>query len=78
MATTINSSGNKLDIYKQRFKIVNGRIGEDADIGSYTRTSTTGNRMIDYLLMSHDFFHVISDFIVHDLYTGGAFYRQSA
>lgn len=71
MDKTVNPSGNKLlDICLcTDLKIVNGRIGDDAGVGSFTFMSSNGNSLIDYVLMPYDFFQYITDFVVHDLYT---------
>jgi hypothetical protein len=72
MDKTVNSSGNKLlDLCLcSNLSIVFGRIGDDAGVGSFTYMSSNGNSLIDYVLISYDFFFkYITDFIVHDLYT---------
>lgn len=71
MDETVNTSGLKLlDICKcSTLKIVNGRCGNNAGIGSHTNISSNGNSLIDYVLCSCDLFPLIKDFIVHDLYT---------
>ena len=68
MDKVTNSSGNKLlDICRNsNLKIVNGRLGDDAGIGSYSNISARGNSIIDYAICSHDLFSLIYDFIVHD------------
>ena len=69
-----NSSGIKLlDICTStELKIVNGRMGDDAGHGSFTFMSANGQSMIDYVLMSHDLFPLINNFIVHDFYSCSA------
>ena len=71
MDKCVNSSGEKLlDIcLSSDLKIVNGRIGDDAGVGSYTYLSTRGYSLIDYVLLSYDYFYTVKDFIVHDLFT---------
>jgi len=71
MDTTINSSGNKLlDLCTSSgLRIVNGRIGDDAGVGSYTFMSSLGCSLIDYVLVFPELFSLVDDFIVHDLHT---------
>jgi len=71
MDKNVNTSGLKrLDICKSSdLKIVNGRIGSDAGIGSYTYYSTAGNSLIDYVFMSYTLFNNVDNFIVHDIYS---------
>ena len=69
MDKTINSSGIKLlDVCRSSdLKIVNGRIGDDAGIGSYTFLSPSGRSLIDYVLMPVELFAIVGEFIVHDI-----------
>ena len=55
---TVNCSGNKLlDLCRiGNLNIVNGRMGDDAGVGSLTYMSSTGCSLIDYAIMSYDFF----------------------
>lgn len=71
MDSVVNSSGNKLlDIcLSSNLKIINGRIGDDAGVGSFTNMSIKGNSLIDYVLCSYDLFPFVTDFIVHDFHT---------
>lgn len=65
-----NSLGLKLlDVCKSTdLKILNGRVGDDKNIGRFTFVSSIGKSVIDYGLASYDLFPMISDFIVHDLF----------
>ena len=67
----VNSSGIKLlDVCKSTYlRIANGRIGDDENIGQYTFMSNIGSSVIDYAVVSAFLFSIISNFIVHDLYT---------
>ena len=67
---TCNSSGLKvLDIcHSTDLRIVNGRIGSDADIGHFTYMSPNGESLIDYAIMSQDI-HILNDFVVHEMYS---------
>ncbi|XP_053375116.1 uncharacterized protein LOC123554108 isoform X1 [Mercenaria mercenaria] len=69
-----NASGLKLlDICRSSdLKIINGRKGDDADIGRFTFQSTLGRSVIDYVIASYHLFPIISDFIVHDSFTYSA------
>ena len=71
MDKTVNVSGNRLlDIcLSSDLRIVNGRLGDDAGTGSFTFMSSKGKSLIDYVIMSSNVFHLIEDFIVHDLYS---------
>ena len=62
----INSYGRELiDICKSlNMFIVNGRIGKDSGVGSFTRSDTTGSSVVDYLLCSTLNFNIILDFEV--------------
>ena len=54
MDTECNSSGIKLlDIcHSTHLRIVNGRIGSDAGISHFAYMSSTGESLIDYVIMS--------------------------
>ena len=71
MDNTCNSSGLKLlDICQSTdIKIVNGRFGDDAEIGQFTFMSSLGESLIDFALMSQGLFPLINNFIVHDFYS---------
>ena len=71
MDTVVNTSGTKLIeiCLCSDLKLVNGRIGDDAGISSYTFMSPNGCSVIDYAICSYELFPFISDFIVHDLYS---------
>jgi len=71
MDTVVNTSGTKLIeiCLCSDLKLVNRRIGDDAGISSYTFMSPNGCSVIDYAVCSYDLFPLISDFIVHDLYS---------
>ena len=45
--------------------ILNGRIGSDKGIGDFTRDSTTGKSVVDYVLSSPRVFSLISEFVIH-------------
>ena len=68
MAKLVNKSGIKLlDICSScDLNIVNGRLGGDAGIGSFTLMSPVGNSLIDYVLCSTGLLPLVSNFIVHD------------
>jgi hypothetical protein len=71
MDQTVNTSGKKLLelCHSSPIKIVNGRLGDDAGIGSFTFVSDKGCSLIDYALCSYNLFSIIQDFIVHDFQT---------
>lgn len=71
MDNICNSSGSKLlDIcLGSDLKIVNGRLGNDKDIGQFTFMSNNGQSLIDYVLLSQSLFPLVSDFVVHDFYS---------
>ena len=70
MDSIVDSSGLKLiDICKNSgLKLLNGRIGQDKDIGYYTFHSVKGKNVIDYVLCHYDCFKIITDFLVNELY----------
>ena len=69
MDNSVNNSGIQLLDFciSTDLRIVNGRIGDDSGCGCYTYMSHHGNSLIDYALLQFDLFHLIDDFIVHDL-----------
>ena len=71
MDNICNSSGSQLiDIcIASDLKIVNGRLGNDKDIGHFTFASHNGQSLIDYVLLSQSLFPLVSDFVVHDFYS---------
>ena len=66
--TTVNSFGNRLlHICKETgLRIVNGRLHNDERIGNYTCYNNKGSSVVDYLLMNHDNFDNVIDFMVCD------------
>ena len=46
--------------------ILNGRMGCDKGVGDFTRDSTTGRSVVDYVLSSPDVFSLISNFVIHE------------
>ena len=64
-------SGQKLlDLcHSSDLRIVNGRMGDDAGIGSMTFLSANGESLIDYVIMSAELFSIIENFIVHEFYS---------
>ena len=47
-------------------RILNGRTGNDANVGKYTRIAPNGSSVIDYMLASQSLFEFIQYFEVHD------------
>ena len=48
-------------------RILNGRTGNDANVGKYTHISSNGSRVIDYMLALESLIEFIQSFDVHDL-----------
>ncbi|MCG7875034.1 MAG: reverse transcriptase domain-containing protein [Candidatus Thiodiazotropha endolucinida] len=46
-------------------RILNGRMGNDANVGNYTYVGSNGSSTIDYVLSSQDVFEFIQSFDVH-------------
>ena len=59
-----NTSGHRLiELCKNNnLLILNGRVGEDQNIGNFT---TTRNFVVDYIIMSADSLRYLQDFKVH-------------
>ena len=62
----VNSYGTQLlELCKcSNLCILNGRIGSDRGIGKFTRTDTTGNSVVDYVVATPKLFDFINYFIV--------------
>ena len=71
MDNICNASGVKLiDLCQgSDLRIVNGRVGDDANVGSFTFESSRGSSLIDYVLASINLFPIFTNFIVHDMHT---------
>ena len=74
MDKSVHTSGNKsFDIcLSSDLKIISTCIdplGDDSGVGSFTYISSLGHRMIDYVLMSYNFFEYIYNIVIHDLHT---------
>ena len=61
---TVNRFGELLlDVYKSTdVRIVNGRLHNDAQVGSFTCMIANGERLVDYLLTSYENFSIVHDF----------------
>ena len=54
-----------LDVCKYTdMRIVNGRLHNDAHVGSFTCMTANGESLVDYLLTSHENYNLIQDFTV--------------
>ena len=67
-STTVNNYGSQLiELCKSAgIVILNGRVGQDRGIGSYTRIGTTGASVIDYMLATPLTFKSIEKFHIGD------------
>ena len=55
-----------LDLCKSaNLMILNGRVGSDKGVGDYTRTDTTGNSVVDYVITTIDAYPLINKFKIH-------------
>ena len=45
--------------------IANGRLGCDHSVGTFTYAGSTGSSVLDYLILNHDDFTLIDNFVVH-------------
>ena len=64
---TNNNGMLLLDMCKQTgLRILNGRVGSDANIGQYTFVNSRGSSLIDYVLCKPELFECVHDFKVHD------------
>ena len=63
-----NGNGNLLLDFCKRsgFRIVNGRVGEDAGVGKCTYVGSRGSSLIDYVIADQDLFKYFSNFCVND------------
>ena len=63
-----NANGNLLLDFCKRsgFRIVNGRVGEDAGVGKCTYVGSRGSSLIDYVIAVQDLFKYFSNFCVND------------
>ena len=63
----VNNYGTQLlDLCKcSNLCILNGRIGSDRGIGKFTRTDTTGNSVVDYVVATPKLSDFINHFMVH-------------
>ena len=68
MDRIINSAGySLLDLCKiHDLCILNGRFGQDRNVGAFTCYTHNGSSCIDYVLMSSSLLNHINDFAVHD------------
>ena len=68
----VNKNGiNLIDLCKATdLKIMNGRMGQDKNIGKFTCTTGMGNSSIDYALISPKIIPIVEDFIVDDFERG--------
>ncbi len=62
----LNQNGNLLlDFCKQSsMRIVNGRCGDDIGVGNYTCTTSRGQSLVDYFIVSPKLIHSIASFNV--------------
>ncbi|MEW8547342.1 MAG: reverse transcriptase family protein, partial [Candidatus Thiodiazotropha sp.] len=64
--TIVSCSGRRLLEFCKDYSvyIVNGRVGQDKNVGSYTYIGSNGCSLIDYILASREVFESIIDFCV--------------
>ena len=64
----VNEYGNYLLEFCKAtgLRVVNGRLGLDANVGKYTCVNTQGASVVDYVLCKQCFFKYIHKFAVHD------------
>ena len=64
--TTVSCSGRRLLEFCKDYSvyIVNGRVGQDKNVGNYTYIGPNGCSLIDYILASREVFESILDFCV--------------
>ena len=64
--TTVSCSGRRLLKFCKDYSvyIVNGRVGQDKNVGNYTYIGPNGCSLIDYILTSREVFESILDFCV--------------
>jgi len=64
----LNSYGTQLlYICKQSgLRILNGRVGDDQNIGKYTYVASTGSSVVDYVISTPNMFNYIRHFAVHE------------
>ena len=69
MDTVINSQGRRIiDLCKMcNLKILNGRLGADANIGKYTCHVYNGSSTVDYFMSSPALFDIVYDLQVKDI-----------
>ena len=69
MDTVINSQGRRIiDFCKMcNLKILNGRLGADANIGKYTCYVYNGSSTVDYFMSSAVLFDIVYDLQVKDI-----------
>ena len=64
---TNSNGGLLLEFCKQTgLRLVNGRVGDDRNVGKYTFVNSIGSSVIDYVLCRPDLFDNVSHFCVHD------------
>jgi len=47
-------------------RILNGRVGDDKNIGKYTYVASTGSSVVDYVISTPNMFNFVSHFVVHE------------
>ena len=47
-------------------RILNGRLGDDRNIGKYTYVASTGSSVVDYVISTPNMFKFVSHFVVHE------------
>lgn len=63
---TVNKFGRDLISFCIAYSlpIVNGRVGDDINVGGFTYVGPSGNSVIDYVRCSQDLFHLIINFSI--------------
>ena len=52
-----------------RFRIINGRLGGDQDLGNFTCHTPAGSSLVDYCLLREKNFHIVENFKVGEINT---------
>ena len=68
--STPNGHGKQLIAFCKttNMLMLNGRCGSDAGVGMFTRSDTTGDSVVDYVLCSPDIYDCINDFAIGTKY----------
>ena len=64
----LNNNGRMLlDLCKQTgLRIMNGRVGNDKNLGRYTYVGSRGSSVVDYVISTQNLFRNVESFTVHD------------